>query len=144
MRTLADVLHARAVSDRDRVALDFEDRSFTFGDVQSRADDWARTLAAAGAGRGTRIALMSSNRPEFVFAAYGALQLGAAIVMFSPAWKSTEVAHACSIVSPHVVMGDEAGCASLADALPSAPVLRFDAPLHQAAGDARSNDDPDA
>ena len=87
MRTLSDVLRDRATSDRNRVALDFEDRSYTFGDLQSRADEWARALAGAGAGPGTRVALMSANRPDFVFALYGALQLGAAIVMFSPAWE---------------------------------------------------------
>ena len=85
MRTLTDVLRSRATGDRDRVALDFEDRSFTFGEVQSRADEWAAALAAAGAVPGTRVALMSTNRPEFVFAVYGALQLGASVVMFSPA-----------------------------------------------------------
>ena len=88
-RTLSEVLRRRAASDRDRAALDFEDRSFTFGDLQSHADDWAGALAGAGVARGARLALMSANRPEFVFAVYGALQLGAAVVMFSPAWKAT-------------------------------------------------------
>ena len=50
MRTLTRVLRDRAVSDRDRVALDFEDHSFTFGDVQSRADEWAGVLRAGGRG----------------------------------------------------------------------------------------------
>ena len=40
-RTLSEVLRRRAASDRDRAALDFGDRSFTFGDLQSHADDWA-------------------------------------------------------------------------------------------------------
>ena len=123
MRTLTDVLRNRAKTDRDRVALDFEDRSFTFGDLQARADEWCSALATAGAARGTRIALMSANRPEFAFAVYGALQLGAAVVMFSPAWKATEVEHACGVVSPTVAIGDEPGCEALARALPKVPVL---------------------
>ncbi len=45
MRTLTDVLRNRANPVRDRVALDFEDRSFTFGDLQARADEWCSTLA---------------------------------------------------------------------------------------------------
>ena len=112
MRTLTDVLLRRATGDRDRVALDFEDRSFTFGDVQSRADEWAAALAAAGVGRGTRIALMSVNRPEFVFAVYGALQLGASVVMVSPAWKAKEIQHANAVVGPDLALGDETGCAA--------------------------------
>ena len=134
-RTLSEVLRRRAGSDRDRAALDFEDRSFTFGDLQSHADDWAGALAGAGVTGGARLALMSANRPEFVFAVYGALQLGAAVVMFSPAWKALEVQHACAVVSPQFVLGDEAGCAALAAALPSAPVVRLDDAAPAAAGD---------
>ena len=48
MRTLTEVLRERADRDRDRIALDFEDRSFTFGELQTRADEWATRLAAAG------------------------------------------------------------------------------------------------
>jgi long-chain acyl-CoA synthetase len=146
-RTLSEVLRRRAASDRDRAALDFEDRSFTFGDLQSHADDWAAALAGAGVTRGARLALMSANRPEFVFAVYGALQLGAAVVMFSPAWKAMEVQHACAVVSPEFVLGDEAGCAALAAALPSAPVVRLDgeAPATATAADpGPSVDDVDA
>jgi long-chain acyl-CoA synthetase len=145
VRTLSEVLRRRAASDRDRTALDFEDRSFTFGDLQSHADDWAGALAGAGVTRGARLALMSANRPEFVFAVYGALQLGAAVVMFSPAWKATEVEHACAVVSPQFALGDEAGCAGLAAALPSAPVLRLDGAAPARAGDpGPSVDDVDA
>jgi len=144
-RTLSEVLRRRAASDRDRAALDFEDRSFTFGDVQSHADDWAAALAGAGVTPGARLALMSANRPEFVFAVYGALQLGAAVVMFSPAWKAMEVQHACAVVSPQFVLGDDAGCAALAAALPSAPVVRLDRAVAAAAGDpGPSFDDVDA
>ena len=134
-RTLSEVLRRRATRDRDRATLDFEDRSFTFGELLSYTDDWAGALAGAGVTRGARLALMSANRPEFVFAVYGALQLGAAVVMFSPAWKAMEVQHACAVVSPQFVLGDEAGCAALAAALPSAPVIRLDGAAPPAAGD---------
>ena len=105
MRTLTEVLRDRVATDGARVAIDFEDRSYTFADVQTHADEWAARFAAAGVTRGSRIALMSANRPEFVFAVYGAFQLGAAMVMFSPAWKATEIQHACAVVSPTAVLG---------------------------------------
>lgn len=144
MRTLTDVLRSRSTSDPDRVALDFEDRTFTFGELQSRADEWATALAAAGAARGARIALMSANRPEFVFAVYGALQLGASVVMFSPAWKAAEIQHAGGVVSPALALGDEAGCAALADALPSVPSLLLDRDLQSSAEPGPVVDDVDA
>ena len=126
MRTLTEVLRDRATTDGARVALDFEDRSYTFAELQTHADEWAARLAAAGVARGSRIALMSANRPEFVFAVYGAFQLGAAMVMFSPAWKSTEIQHACAVVSPTAVLGDQGGRDALAAALPSVPALSLD------------------
>ena len=52
--------------------------SFTFGDSAiPRRRLGPRALAGAGVTGGARLALMSANRPEFVFAVYGALQLGA-------------------------------------------------------------------
>ncbi len=145
-RTLPEVLRSRAAADHERVALDFEDGTFTFGDLQHHADEWSASLAAAGVTHGTRVALMSNNRPEFVFAAYGALQLGASIVMFSPAWKAAEVEHACGIVAPQAAMGDTAGCRAFADALPSVPVLEFDGGAHSSStiDHAQFVDDPDA
>jgi long-chain acyl-CoA synthetase len=145
MPTLHEVLRKRAMSDGDRVALDFEDRSFTFGDLQSNAERWAATLAEAGAGRGTRIALMSANRPEFVFVVYGALQLGASVVMVSPVWKTTEVQHVCALVEPGLVVGDDAGCAALAGAVPAVPAVELGAPAVRASRAAGPvADDPDA
>jgi long-chain acyl-CoA synthetase len=145
MPTLHEVLRKRAMSGGDRVALDFENRSFTFGDLQSNAERWAATLAEAGAGRGTRIALMSANRPEFVFVVYGALQLGASVVMVSPVWKTTEVQHACALVEPGLVVGDDAGCATFAGAVPAVPAIELGAAAERASRAAGPvADDPDA
>ncbi|HXY95307.1 MAG TPA: class I adenylate-forming enzyme family protein [Acidimicrobiia bacterium] len=145
MLTLPEVLHRRAAGDRDRVALDFDDRSFTFGELQSRADEWRVRLAAAGATRGTRVALMSGNRPEFVFAVYGALQIGAAVVMCSPAWKAAEIQHAFTVTSPRLALGDDASCTALSQAVPDATILSLDATGTRAATDeAAPADDPEA
>jgi acyl-CoA synthetase (AMP-forming)/AMP-acid ligase II len=135
------VLRRRAGTDGDRIALDFGARSCTFAEVYERAGEWRDRLAAAGAGPGTRVALMSGNRPEFVFAVYGALRLGAAIVMCSPAWKSTEIRHACGVAGPTLAVGDDAGCAALGEAVPDLPCLPLDGGGEPALGDA---DDPEA
>ncbi len=87
---------------------------------------------------------MSANRPEFVFAVYGALQLGASVVMFSPAWKAAEIQHAGGVVAPYLALGDEAGCAALADALPSVPVLQLDRTLRESREPGPVVDDVDA
>ncbi len=129
MDTLDGVLRARATTDATRVALDFEDQGFTFADVAARADDWSRALHDAGVGPGARVAVMSGNRPEFVFAVYGVLQLGAAVVMCSPAWKARELEHACALTEPGFVVTDDAGALAFNAVRPTITVVRIDEPV---------------
>jgi long-chain acyl-CoA synthetase len=128
MMTLSEVLRDRAERDGDRVMFDFGDRSYTYREVQARAETWQLLLSDAGAQPDARIAFLSANRPEFVFALYGALQLGAAVVLCSPAWKATEIAHACAVVSPGLAVADAAGRATLAEAAPELPTLALEDP----------------
>jgi acyl-CoA synthetase (AMP-forming)/AMP-acid ligase II len=128
MLTLSEVLRGRAERDGDRVMFDFLERSFTYAEVHARAETWQLILADAGAEPGTRIVFLSANRPEFVFALYGALQLGASVVLCSPAWKAGEIAHACHVVAPQLAVADAAGRATLAEAVPALPTLAFEDP----------------
>ncbi len=128
MVTLSEVLQRRAEHDGDRVMFDFAGSSYTYRDVQARAETWHLILSDAGAQPGARIMFLSANRPEFVFALYGALQLGAAVVLCSPAWKAGELAHACAVVTPDLAVADAAGRATLADAAPELPTLAIEDP----------------
>jgi acyl-CoA synthetase (AMP-forming)/AMP-acid ligase II len=128
MLTLSEVLRDRAERDADRVMFDFGDRSFTYREVHARASTWQLLLSDAGARPGARIVFVSANRPEFVFALYGALQLGAAAVLCSPAWKAGEIAHACDVVTPDLALADSAGRATLAEAAPDVPALALEDP----------------
>jgi long-chain acyl-CoA synthetase len=127
MLTLSEVLRDRVARDGDRVMFDFEDRSFTYADVLARADEWHASLAHR-AGPGARVLMLSSNQPEFVFALYGALGLGASVVLCSPAWKAGEVAHACSVAEPQLALADAPGRATLADAAPDLTVVALEEP----------------
>jgi acyl-CoA synthetase (AMP-forming)/AMP-acid ligase II len=49
---------------------------------------------------GDRVALMSSNRPEFVIALYGIWRAGAAVVLLSSSWKRAELEHALALTAP--------------------------------------------
>ncbi len=82
---------------------------------------------------GDRVALMSSNRPEFVIALRAIWRLGAAAVLLSPAWRHTEVAHALALTKPAHAVGDNPVLAEVMPMLhldePIAPGRReFDAP----------------
>ncbi|HEU5083739.1 MAG TPA: class I adenylate-forming enzyme family protein [Acidimicrobiales bacterium] len=93
----------------DRDALRMGERRLSFTDLHAMAVEWSQRLAAAGVGRGQRVAIMSSNRPELYALVHGVSALGAAAVLVSPAWKAGEVAHAASITTPVWGVGDGAG-----------------------------------
>ena len=58
------------------------------------------TSPARGVGPGDRVAVMTTNRVEFVVAVHAISKLGAAAVLLSPAWKAVEVDHALALTAP--------------------------------------------
>lgn len=96
-------------------ALAFEERCLSLADIDALAAGMAAELARRGVGAGSRVALMSSNRPEFVIALRAIWRLGAAAVLMSPAWKQTEVGHALSLTAATHAVGDHP---VLAEAMP--------------------------
>ncbi len=95
--------------------LAFEEREYTRAQLDSAADDLAEALAQQGVRAGQRVALMSSNRPEFVTAVLAVWRVGAAVVLLSPAWKRAEVAHALEITGAQHALGDHPVLAELTD-----------------------------
>src|SRR5690349_5334957 len=93
-----------------------------------------------GTAAGNRVAVMASNRPEFVAVVLAIWRLGAAAVLVSPAWRRDEVDHALALTNPTHAVGDHP---MLADLM---PMLHLDEPVASAAPRAASPppDDPDA
>ncbi len=104
-------------------ALVFEDRRLTLPELDALADGLAASLTKSGVTTGQRVAVMSSNRPEFVAALLAIWRLGAAAVLISPAWKRDEVDHALGLTSPCHAVGDHPVLADLM------PMLHLDEPI---------------
>ena len=109
--------------DADRPALAFDDVEYSPAQLERLADGLAAALARRGVRPGQRIALMSSNRPEFVVAVLATWRLGAAVVLISPAWKRGEVEHVLAITRPDHAVGDHPVLADLM------PMLHLDRPI---------------
>lgn len=118
----------------ERTVLVFEEQEYTLSRLQALAGGLARTLADRGVGPGDRIALMCSNRPEFVVAVLAAWRLGAAVALISPAWKRAEVEHALAITTPVQAVGDNPVLAELM------PMLHLDEPITPGGA---TSEDPD-
>ena len=82
------------------------DRSWSFRELDDLADGFAGRLATAGVHAGERVAVMMSNRVEFVIAVHAVSKLGAASVLLSPAWKAAEVDHAVGLTRPVHAIAD--------------------------------------
>ncbi|MFJ1456439.1 class I adenylate-forming enzyme family protein [Nocardia sp. N2S4-5] len=93
--------------------LAFEDDEYTLGQLERLAAGLAAELAGRGVRAGGRVALMSSNRPEFVVAVLAIWRLGAAVVLVSPAWKRLETEHALRLTGATHGVGDHPVLAEL-------------------------------
>src|ERR1700752_3675547 len=88
------------------VALDGSARSLTFGELDARANQWGRALAAAGAQTGSLVALAIPNSQHLVLAALGCWKIGAVPVPMHwdlPEWERDRVRE---VIDPAVVVDE--------------------------------------
>lgn len=121
-------LERAAATFGDRDAVRSGDERWTFADLDRMAAALAHHLRDRGVGAGDRVALMTSNRAEFVAAVHAASKLGAAAVLLSPAWKAAEVDHALGLTAPRHAVADGPAVALLAERLGTAAVTDLDDP----------------
>ncbi|OLP02410.1 AMP-dependent synthetase [Mycolicibacterium porcinum] len=107
----------------DPVVLAFDGREYTLAELDALTSGMATALEHRGVRPGDRVAMMSSNRPEFIVALRAIWGLGAVAVLISPAWKATEVAHALELTAPSHAVGDHDVLAS------QMPMLHLDEPI---------------
>lgn len=119
-------LERAAARTPERTALLVGDDAITWGELDGSANAVARHLASLGVAAGDRVAVMLTNRPEFLPVVLGASKLGAAAVLVSPAWKSLEVGHAVELTGATVGVADTAGIEVLAGAPGTTTVLDLD------------------
>jgi fatty-acyl-CoA synthase len=77
-----------------RQALYFEGRTWTFAELAAQVDRAAAALLAAGVRPRDKVALWITNRPEFLFAFFGALRIGAVAVPLNVRWRTRDLLQA--------------------------------------------------
>jgi acyl-CoA synthetase (AMP-forming)/AMP-acid ligase II len=107
--SMHDGLERAASTFGERDAVLAGDASWTFADLDGRANAFVRYLADQGLQAGDRAAVLLTNRVEFVVAVHAVSKLGAAAVMLSPAWKTMEIGHAVALTKPRLGIGDGPG-----------------------------------
>jgi long-chain acyl-CoA synthetase len=100
----------------DREALVFEDRRWSWSELDAAAGRLAASLAADGLVAGERVAMLLSNRPEFVTTLLAVLRLGAIAVPVSVREQADGLAYVLGQCGAAAIVFDDA----LADRLPAA------------------------
>ena len=77
----------------EREAIAFKDTSITFRELEGLVNAFANTLRGLGIGRGDRVCLFMTNRPEYVIAFYAIARLGAVSSPMNPSYKEREAAY---------------------------------------------------
>jgi fatty-acyl-CoA synthase len=82
-RTLSDLLETLAADTPAAPAVVFADERLDYGTLKRRVDGFARALLAVGVHRGDRVALLISNRVEWIVAALAGASIGAIMTPLS-------------------------------------------------------------
>jgi fatty-acyl-CoA synthase len=82
-RTLGDLVDEMAAAAPNAEALVFRDERLDYAGLKARVDLFARALLAVGIQRGDRVALLVTNRTEWVVGAFAAAKIGALVAAIS-------------------------------------------------------------
>lgn len=85
------------VADPDQTALVFvnedgSDEPLSYADLFTRSNQMARALLEAGVGQGDTFVLLMKNHPEFVYAMFAAVTIGAVVVPVDPRSRGRKLA----------------------------------------------------
>ncbi|MEU6061963.1 (2,3-dihydroxybenzoyl)adenylate synthase [Streptomyces sp. NPDC047097] len=101
--TFGAMLRERAAAHPDRIAIvdpaggpDGGRRTWTYGELDRRADRLAAGLTARGIGRGDRVVVQLPNTAEFFEVVFALFRIGALPVFALPAHRESEIAYFCS------------------------------------------------
>jgi malonyl-CoA/methylmalonyl-CoA synthetase len=98
---------------RDTLALEFQDRAFTFGEIDSRSNRLAQLLWRRGLQPGHRICVYLTNCVEIIDLYLACAKLGAIFVPINILYRDREMAH---------ILNDAQPVALVTDAIISSPV----------------------
>src|SRR5207245_2517055 len=87
-------------------ALEFEDQRFTYGAVNTRADQLARELGRTGVGPESLVAVMLDRSPDLIVAILATLKAGGVYVPVDPSYPAERVSYIVADAKPAAVITD--------------------------------------
>lgn len=85
------LLERHAQKRPNKLALVFEDKKFTYGELGALVNQMGSYLLKLGVKKGDRVGIYLSNCWEHVVAHFGILRIGAVVIPFNPMYKAYEI-----------------------------------------------------
>lgn len=91
--TIGSLLERITARFPDKEALTFQDRRFTYSELEQQSSALAQKLLALGLGPGDKVGINFPNWPEFVISFLAAVRIGAVAVPLSTRYREYEIRH---------------------------------------------------
>jgi mycobactin peptide synthetase MbtE len=102
--TLPDLISARVHSAPDAVAVIYEGRTYTYGEINAAANQVAHWLIEQGIGAEDRVAVLLDKSPELVITALGIVKAGAVYLPVDPTYPQDRLNFILSDSDPKLVI----------------------------------------
>jgi acyl-CoA synthetase (AMP-forming)/AMP-acid ligase II len=109
----------------NHTALIYEDRSYTFRELDERSNRFAHALAGHGIQPGDTVAIFTKNRPEWIEVFFAVAKIGAILVPVNFRLSPREVAHILASTEPKLLVFEDE-LAEVVDELGDLPTLSVD------------------
>lgn len=106
-RTFGAHLAVSAVEAGSRTALVFQDRSWTYAELDLAVRRTVARLDRYGVRRGDRVVMQGAARPEALITLFAVTRMGAVLVPLHPQMTGRELAVVCEETGPAAVVADE-------------------------------------
>ena len=138
--TLRDHLTAQARRFESRIFLEYGDAQYSYRSIDDVTDRVATALSRLGLRRGERVALVLSDRPEFVFFLWGAPKVGLVPAPIDPSLPPGEIASLVERAEPAALVTEQSLAGSCLERARRSASLRHTLVID--AGDAAAGFDP--
>ncbi|HWB98158.1 MAG TPA: AMP-binding protein, partial [Bryobacteraceae bacterium] len=114
--TLTDLFQLSLAGRRESTALEFQDRTYTFGEIEARAARMAAVLSARGLRVGDRLCVYLANCVEWVDLYLACVRLGVILTPINILYREREIGHILEDAGPKaVVVSGELPCSAPAN-----------------------------
>jgi fatty-acyl-CoA synthase len=123
-RSIVDIVEEQARRRPHNVAILYLDQAMSYAELDARANRYANWALSVGIGRGTPVALLMENRPDFFCAWLGLFKVGAEVALINTNLLGGALAHSIAISgTKHAIVGAELAVNFLAAPFEETPAL---------------------